>query len=116
MVVDDDATWRELVVDFLASEGFAVTAAGNGAEALRRLRRCEVAPDLILLDLTMPVMDGWHFRQRQLVDERLRDIPVVVVSSDDPGALPVDRRVVKPCAPGELLAAVAGVVERRCAA
>lgn len=116
MVVDDDATWRELVLEFLKEARFEVAGAANGAEALRRLRRGEVKPDVILLDLTMPVMDGWRFRRRQLADERLAAIPVVVVSSDDPGSLPIDRLVPKPCRPGELLSALAAVLPRRCAA
>jgi CheY-like chemotaxis protein len=116
MVVDDDATWRELLLDFLKDERFQVAGAANGAEALRRLVRGEVKPDLILLDLDMPVMDGWRFRRRQLADERLAAIPVVVVSSDEPGSLPVDGLVPKPCRPGELLSAVTGVLRRRRAA
>jgi CheY-like chemotaxis protein len=57
-----------------------VACAGNGREALDFLRR-EPPPSAIVLDLMMPVMDGWDFRQEQLNDPALRDIPIVVISA-----------------------------------
>lgn len=62
-------------------EGYEVSSVANGAEALRYLSQ-EGTPGLILLDLMMPVMDGWEFRLRQLERSELAAIPVVVLSGD----------------------------------
>ena len=79
LVVDDDAAVRRAVARFLRAEGLAVVEAGNGAEGLMRLRE---AGDVsaILLDLRMPVMDGWAFRREQRADPGLAGIPIVVLS------------------------------------
>jgi DNA-binding response OmpR family regulator len=61
LVVEDDADTRAGLVDFLESEGFAVLEAENGQKALELLERAPFPPRLILLDLMMPVMDGWQF-------------------------------------------------------
>jgi CheY-like chemotaxis protein len=79
LVVDDDRDIRETLQEVLEMEGYAVTTARNGAEALTQARA--ERPSMILLDLFMPVMDGVEFRQRQLADPELADIPVVVVSA-----------------------------------
>ena len=83
LVVEDDSAQRDAVCALLELEGFDWAAAGNGREALDFLRR-EVAPDLVLLDLSMPVMGGWEFRIAQLADGELSDIPVLVLSADRP--------------------------------
>ena len=62
------------------TRGTGVSAAANGAEALGHLRAAEL-PCVILLDLMMPVMDGWEFRRRQQEDPRLAPIPVVVITA-----------------------------------
>src|SRR5690606_15758417 len=62
------------------NEGYDVATAGNGADALAQLR-AGLVPQLIILDLTMPVMDGWEFRNHQLADPALRDIPTIVYSA-----------------------------------
>ena len=82
LVIDDDKDLRESLVDALIDTGHDVTAAENGAHALRLLRATDPLPRLILLDLMMPVMDGIEFRSQQRADSRLRDIPVVVLSAD----------------------------------
>jgi CheY-like chemotaxis protein len=64
----------------LQANGFDVATAANGSEALGLLRSTP-RPAAILLDLMMPVMDGWDFRQVQLADSQLRDVPVVVVTA-----------------------------------
>jgi CheY-like chemotaxis protein len=79
LVVDDDRDIRETLQEILESEGYEVHTARNGADALDQLRA--ELPQLILLDLFMPVMDGTEFRRRQLEDPQLADIPVVVVSA-----------------------------------
>jgi len=79
LLVDDDITTQESMSVILASDGYRVAVARNGADALDRLRGAE-RPELILLDLRMPVMDGCAFcRSRQEYPE-LSSIPVVVVS------------------------------------
>jgi CheY-like chemotaxis protein len=82
LLVEDDTAIRESVADVLAGEGFDVTCAVNGQEALRRLGDGSAQPGVILLDLMMPVMDGWAFRAAQRSDPRYADIPVVVLSAD----------------------------------
>lgn len=79
LVVDDDDGIREGVCDFLEDLGYRPLAAADGEQALR-LMQAE-RPDLILLDLKMPKLDGWKFRELQLRDHRLAGIPVVVVTA-----------------------------------
>jgi CheY-like chemotaxis protein len=85
LVVEDDAEVREVLLDLLAHEGYQTMAAANGALALQSLA-ADPPPDLILLDLTMPVLGGAEFRERQLARPPLASIPVVVVSADPNGA------------------------------
>jgi CheY-like chemotaxis protein len=82
LVVEDDREQREALCAMLDLEGFAHADAANGREALDYLDRSG-APCLVLLDLEMPVMNGWDFREKQLEDESLSDIPVVVVTASD---------------------------------
>ena len=82
LVVEDDRDFRETVEMVLRYAGFEVVGAGNGAEALRWLRSTDTLPSLILLDLRMPTMDGWTFRQQQKRDAHLSAIPVVALSSE----------------------------------
>lgn len=82
LVIEDDFAIRETVVDVLEGEGFEVDCAANGEEALRHLAEGHAPPGVILLDLTMPVMDGWAFRTAQRRDPRIADIPVVVLSAE----------------------------------
>ncbi|MES1206761.1 MAG: response regulator, partial [Pseudomonadota bacterium] len=70
LVVDDDTDMREGLCDALIEEGYAVSAAINGAEAVRKLVNTS-RPDLILMDLRMPVMDGYEFLKRRDGDESL---------------------------------------------
>lgn len=79
LLVEDDADIRVDLAEILASEGHEVRSAGHGEEALSVLR-AGFAPDIILLDLMMPVMDGWQFRAEQLADPALRAIPVLLLS------------------------------------
>jgi len=79
LVVDDDPNLVRLMSKFLTLEGFAPVPAANGAEALEYLRRGGEA-SVILLDLRMPVMDGWTFRREQRQDPVLASIPIVVLS------------------------------------
>ena len=80
LVVEDDDATREAACLLLQDQGYAVTAARNGREALDRLHE-GLRPCLILLDLAMPVLDGYGFRAEQLSDPELEDIPIVVCSA-----------------------------------
>jgi len=84
LVVEDDREQRESLCAMLDLEGFSHVEAANGREALDYLN-ASPAPCLVLLDLEMPVMNGWDFRLEQLADARLARIPVVVVTANDEG-------------------------------
>jgi CheY-like chemotaxis protein len=79
LVVDDDPNLVRLMSKFLKLEGFAPVPAANGEEALAYLRGGGDA-SVILLDLRMPVMDGWTFRREQRGDPGLANIPIVILS------------------------------------
>jgi two-component system, chemotaxis family, chemotaxis protein CheY len=80
LIVEDDEEALAMMNQFLQLEGFATITARNGREALHVLRSA-ARPCVILLDLMMPVMDGWQFRQVQREDAALAAIPVIVVSA-----------------------------------
>jgi CheY-like chemotaxis protein len=80
LVVDDDPDIREALCELLEDEGYHAASASNGQEALIYLSSKE-RPCMILLDLMMPVMDGWEFRRRQQNDPRWSEIPVVVITA-----------------------------------
>jgi CheY-like chemotaxis protein len=80
LIVEDDLDTREMLGRFLELEGYRVETAENGKRALERLGS-GMGACVILLDLMMPVMDGWQFRQEQIRDASLADIPVIVVSA-----------------------------------
>ncbi len=81
LVVDDEPDVRDALIALLESDGYEAIGAANGAEALRLLREDGLKPCLILLDLMMPVKDGWQFRAEQLADPALAGIPTVIVSA-----------------------------------
>ena len=81
LVVDDDAALRNTLVEILEEEGYRASAASNGMEALEVLRTSQAPPAVILLDMMMPVMDGWAFRAEQQRDPMLSEIPVVIFSA-----------------------------------
>lgn len=111
LVVDDDGPIRECVSEVLEDEGIVVGQAANGGEALRRLRASHELPALILLDLMMPIMDGFQFRIEQAQDPALAQIPVIVLSADSnvtskAAALRVAGVIRKPVRLDDLLKAV----------
>jgi CheY-like chemotaxis protein len=79
LVVDDDQATREELSRALAAEGFQVSAVGNGAEALEVMAR-DGGPNVILLDLEMPVMSGWEFHSLVRRDPGLSKTPIIVIS------------------------------------
>ena len=90
LVVEDDRDTRDSMQFMLEGEGFAVHLAGNGQEALTVLRQ-GLRPCVILLDLSMPIMNGFQFREAQLQDRQLLSIPVVVYSGQYQKALNAAR-------------------------
>jgi CheY-like chemotaxis protein len=80
LVVEDDLDIREAIQELLYEEGYSVRGAENGADALAQLQH-GYRPDLILLDLMMPVMDGWAFCDESANDAAVAEIPIVVVSA-----------------------------------
>jgi two-component system, OmpR family, response regulator CpxR len=80
LVVDDDAAIREVVAEVLRDAGYDVVGAANGEQALRLLRQ-EPEPQLVLLDLMMPVMSGWEVLEHLQSSGELERIAVVVVSA-----------------------------------
>ncbi|NTU84206.1 MAG: response regulator [Chloroflexales bacterium] len=81
LLIDDDAGLRALLTELIEDSGFVALDAVHGQEALAMLRQQPVSPCLILLDLMMPVMNGWEFRQAQRADPGLATIPVIVLSA-----------------------------------
>ena len=81
LVVEDDLEIRESVMEILEEHGYEPVGAGDGLEALNKLREPGPPPCLIILDLMLPQMDGKTFRQEQLRSPELASIPVVVVSA-----------------------------------
>jgi CheY-like chemotaxis protein len=108
LVVDDDPTIREVLIELLSMGGCLALAARSGRTALELLRSRRPPPAVILLDLVMPDMDGWRFRAEQLADPSLSAIPVIVMSANRGGPeLSVHARIPKPFGGEELLRAVA---------
>jgi chemosensory pili system protein ChpA (sensor histidine kinase/response regulator) len=79
LFIEDTSDQRDLVAMFLEMNGYHVEVANNGIEGLEQARRLQ--PDLILLDLGMPKMDGYQVMERLRTDEALKDIPIVVISA-----------------------------------
>lgn len=83
LIVDDSVDNRALLSVLLKAQGYAIISTADGAMGLAWLRSGDPLPDLILLDLQMPVLDGVGFRELQRIDERLKDIPVVLMSGEE---------------------------------
>jgi len=114
LVVDDKATVRQLLRDYLVEQGFNVVTATNGREALYTARHEN--PDAILLDLMMPEMDGYEFLQQY---RRERSVPVIIITAREEESdavlgleLGADDYVVKPFRMRELAARVRAVLRR----
>lgn len=81
LIIDDDEAVREALAMVLADEGHSVATAVNGLEGLRYLKAASERPDLILLDVMMPLMDGYQFRAEQRKDPAIASIPVLVLTA-----------------------------------
>jgi two-component system cell cycle response regulator DivK len=117
LIVDDDEDNRELYAECLSTHGMHILCAGNGAEGVQKAR--EARPELIVMDLCMPVMGGLEALAELKLDERTRDIPVVVLSCN---AITEHARATragcsaslsKPCLPEDLETVVTSLVESR---
>jgi CheY-like chemotaxis protein len=112
LVVEDDKDLRESLSDALEMEGYATVCVENGKAALKHLAT-GARPCVILLDLMMPVMDGWTFRQEMMKDASLSAIPVVVMTAATPAraaAIAAEVVLYKPLHMGR----VVGVVQKHC--
>lgn len=107
-IIEDDAEFRNMLRDLLEEEQYRVVALSNGAEALEALRG-ETVPNVILLDVSMPVMDGFDFLRFRNDDPRLAQVPVVLVTNAKPHERPtvgVNDVVRKPIDIDEILFAI----------
>ena len=114
LVVEDDIDLGETVCEILKMSGYRASHATDGLVALQMLGQGGLH-DLILLDLMMPRMDGWAFRDAQLHDKKIKNIPVVVLSAMGEIVKPIEADLVlrKPVAPETLLETVEKIVWRR---
>jgi CheY-like chemotaxis protein len=80
LVIEDDQDIRDTLADVLQGEGYEVVLASNGSEGLNVLRDGRGAPCCVLLDLMMPIMDGWQFLEALRADARLECLNVVVMT------------------------------------
>ena len=116
LVVDDYQDAREMYAEYLQFSGFRVAEARNGNEAVEQA--FALKPDLILMDLSLPVMDGWEATRRLKADERTAGIPVVALTghalagiSDGAREAGCDSFVTKPCLPEDLVLEIKRVLK-----
>ena len=115
LIVEDSPDYRILLERLFKREGFEVLTAGHGGEALDQLFQTPIKPNLILLDLMMPVMDGFEFRNRQLRDEKIADIPVILLTAhgnleSDPERLGIEHCLRKPVEKNQLVSLVKSIL------
>jgi len=111
LVVDDYQDAREMYAEYLQFSGFRVAEARNGNEAVEQA--FALKPDLILMDLSLPGMDGWEATRRLKADDRTRHIPIVALTghalagaSEGAKKAGCDSFVTKPCLPDDLVVEV----------
>jgi two-component system cell cycle response regulator DivK len=116
LLVDDYPDAREMYSEYLQFSGFDVVEAANGVEALKQA--VDAAPDIILMDLSLPVMDGWEATRRLKADSRTASIPVVALTghalagiSEGARQAGCDAFVTKPCLPEDLVKEIRAVLE-----
>ena len=111
LVVEDYQDAREMYAAYLQFSGFAVAEAANGVEAIEKTH--ELLPDIVLMDLALPKMDGWEATRRLKMDERTRHIPIVALTghalaghAEGAREAGCDAFVTKPCLPDALVAEI----------
>jgi two-component system cell cycle response regulator DivK len=116
LVVEDYQDAREMYTAYLQFSGFDVAEAGNGIEAIEKTR--ELLPDIVLMDLALPRMDGWEATRRLKNDEQTRHIPIVALTghalaghAEGARAAGCDAFVTKPCLPDALVAEIRRVLD-----
>jgi two-component system cell cycle response regulator DivK len=117
LLVDDYPDAREMYSEYLQYSGFDVIEAGNGIEALQQA--AERSPDIILMDLSLPVMDGWEATRRLKADHRTAGIPVVALTghalagiSEGARRAGCDAFITKPCLPEDLVKEIRKVLDQ----
>jgi CheY-like chemotaxis protein len=113
LLVDDCRDTRELYAEYLELSGYRVKEASDGMAALAEATR--VLPDVIVLDMSMPGLNGYEAVQRLRADDRTREIPIVMVSGYEPdrvGDAGWDEFIIKPCDPERLISVIKGLVAR----
>jgi len=115
LVVDDFSDAREMYGEYLRFCGYRVAEAQNGIEAIDQAMKLK--PDVILMDLSMPIVDGWEATRRLKADKRTKDIPVVALTghamsghSESAKGAGCDVVVTKPCLPQDLVKQIRRVV------
>ena len=119
LIVDDQLSVRNVLQALLTKQGYNLAFANNGQEALKQA--AELTPDLILLDVMMPDMDGWDVYQQMKADDRTRDIPVIIVTAKAQNIdkvlglhiAKVEDYIAKPFSPDELVASVTKIFSER---
>jgi CheY-like chemotaxis protein len=81
LVIDDEPDVGAVFLELLSLNGYSGCSAANGRDALQVLNSCSTLPELILLDINMPVLDGWGFLAERSNNPRLAAIPVIVISA-----------------------------------
>jgi two-component system cell cycle response regulator DivK len=116
LLVDDYPDAREMYSEYLQFSGFDVVQAANGMEALQQA--VESSPDIILMDLSLPVMDGWEATRRLKADKRTAGIPVVALTghalagiSEGAKKAGCDAFVTKPCLPEDLVKEIQRILD-----
>lgn len=117
--IEDEQEMIDLVRLIMARRGFEVLGANGGRDGLALIR--ENLPDLVLLDLMMPDMDGWDVYQQMKAEENLRDIPVIVITAKAQSIdkvlglhiAKVDDYISKPFSPTDLVESIEKVIARR---
>lgn len=104
-MVDDDDDIRDAICDLLSQNGYQVAAARDGSEAFDALAQMQHLPDVVLLDLMMPVMNGWEVLEVLKSDNKLAEIPVIIVTAHANAHVPeADALIHKPFSAERLLA------------
>jgi len=118
LVVEDYQDAREMYAAYLQFSGFDVAEATNGVEAIEKAQ--SLMPDIVLMDLALPRMDGWEATRRLKNDERTKNIPVVALTghalaghAEGARQAGCDAFVTKPCLPDALVAEIKRLLERQ---